>query len=126
MKTVPIHNYLPDLNLPNITASNYDLEFASNRPQIVNNFNNTTNPNKSLYYYKLKLDDEFKLYLNKVKENGNLEKLVQHKNLNLGKSNSFHFITPPEEIARDYLQYPNIKIIFTQNDYSYSYVHSYV
>ena len=123
MATVPIHNYNSNSFLPNIDMSDYNLTFV-NKQEIVNNFNNTENPNKSLFYYKLKLDKQFKLHLNKVKENGSLENPVQLEDLNIGNSNSFHFITPPEEIARDYLPYPNIEFRFGKNDYNKEYVES--
>ena len=130
METVPIHNYNSNSYLPNIDVSDYEFTFED-KQQIVDNFNNTENPNKSLYYYKLKLDSEFKLHLNKVKENKKLENPVQLIHLNLTKNKyillekkSFHFITPPEEIARDYLQYENIEFRFHSKDYKKDYVQS--
>ena len=104
--------------------SDYKLKF-DDKQQIVDNFNNTTDPKKSLYYYKLKLDEQFKLHLNKVKENRrSLENPVQLNHLKIGNLDSFHFITPPEEIARDYLQYRNIEFRFNKTDYNVDYVQS--
>ena len=124
MATVPIHNYNSNSYLPNIDMSDYKLKF-DDKQQIVDNFNNTTDPKKSLYYYKLKLDEQFKLHLNKVKENRrSLENPVQLNHLKIGNLDSFHFITPPEEIARDYLQYRNIEFRFNKTDYNVDYVQS--
>ena len=120
MRTVPIHNYSGNLNLPDIDGLNYNKNLDKNQDDIIGFFNNTTNPNKSLYYYKLIFKDGI-FHINKV-QNNTLTRPVNLLDFNLRLNQSYHFITPPEEIARDYLQYPNIKIVFTPDDYSKKYV----
>ena len=133
MGTVPIHNYSGNFNLPTIDGLNYDLtliknnsnnkkeeKLLKNKEKLLYNFNNTNETNKSLYYYKLYYEEGI-FYISKINDSL-LNKPVTLNDFNLGQDKSFHFITPPEEIAKDYLKYPNIKIIFGSNDYSRKYV----
>jgi nicotinamidase-related amidase len=123
MASTPIHNYIPNLNLPNIDASNYDLNLIKKQEQVINNFNNTSNSKKSLYYYTLKVDDggNYSLYDTITNTNTNtktktMQNMVTTEDFKLNnEGNKFHFITPPEEILNDY-NLKNIKIIFRNQD----------
>lgn len=138
MLALPIHNYSGNMLKPKLNGIGYDLEFEAGKLtngkltnfDTIKEYFTSIDTNKSLYYYLLtNTDGKYSLVKTKNKRI-ELSTMFEYKNLNLNKGNLtikndftltnpvlryFHFITPPEEIAKDYSYHHNIVIRFLNN-----------
>ena len=124
MKTVPIHNYQTNMNVPTIDSMNYE---QLNEKKVIDNFNETTNQKKSLYYYALENKGKYKLIdtiekgflnFNYSPKKNLLKNKISADDLVIGAPpTKFHFITPPEEIIKDFIEKSNIKVRLYEDEF---------